>query len=413
MIYTKRFKNGLRLIVAETPGAFSVSCGVLVKTGSVNETAEENGISHFIEHTVFKGTEKRTAYEISDFADGIGAQINAYTAKELTCYYMKSTAEHLKDSFELLSDIFFSATFSRKDLEREKGVVIEEINMTEDSPEDICLDLLSESYYGEEGLGRTILGSKKNVRSFCRKDILAYMDKYYTADNVVISVAGNVKGKDAERLCEEYFAERFVREKSASQWEGIVPEPMHLNKVKKTEQSHIGISMPSVPLNDERIDALSIANVILGGGMSSRLFQRVREELGLCYTVYSYVSAYKNGGVAEIYAGVNTKSRDLAAEAICDALKKFKKDGVTEQEFLRGKEQIKSAFIFGQESNSALMQLYGRRLLFTDKAEDVTSRIEKISGVTEKQVAAAIEEFFDLSKASTATVGPKRTPITL
>ena len=150
MTYIKEFGNGLKLVVAKMTGAFSVSCGVLVKTGSINETKEENGISHFIEHTVFKGTKKRSAFDISDFADGIGAQINAYTSKELTCYYMKSTAEHLKDSFELLSDIFFSSTFLHNELEREKGVIIEEINMNEDSPEDVCLDLLSESYYGEE-----------------------------------------------------------------------------------------------------------------------------------------------------------------------------------------------------------------------------------------------------------------------
>ena len=413
MTYIKEFGNGLKLVVAKMTGAFSVSCGILVKTGSINETAEDNGISHFIEHTMFKGTEKRSAFEISDFADGIGAQINAYTSKELTCYYMKSTAEHLKDSFDLLSDIFFSSTFVHNELEREKGVIIEEINMSEDSPEDVCLDLLSESYYGEEGLGRTILGSKKNVRSFSKKSVFSYMDKYYTADNVVVSVAGDVSEEEAERLCEEYFTEKFTRFKSAKQWEGFIPAPRHLKKIKKIEQSHVGISMPSVKLDDDRIDALSVANVVLGGGMSSRLFQRVREELGLCYTVYSYVSAYKQSGVAEIYAGVNTKSRDLAVKAICETVKKFKKDGITEQEYLRGKEQIKSAFIFGQESNSALMQLYGRRLLFTGKAEDVKERIAKIEGVTKDKVSEAIEEFFDLKKASTATVGPKHTAIEL
>ena len=408
MSYLKEFNNGLKLVVTEMPGAFSVSCGILVKTGSINETEKENGISHFIEHTMFKGTEKRSAYDISRFIDGIGAQINAYTSKEMTCYYTKSTIEHTEDSLEVLSDIFFHSTFDRAELNKEKGVIIEEINMSEDSPEDLCLDLLAESFYGKEGLGRTILGSAKNVRSFTKKDVSAYMDKYYTADNVVISVAGNVKVKEITELCERYFVNEFTRLSSAKQWQGENSTPQNLKKIKKIEQSHIAICMPAINLFDKRVDALSIANVALGGGMSSRLFQKVREELGLCYTVYSYVSTYKNAGVTEIYAGVNTESRDVAAQAIFDEVKKFKKNGITEEEFRRGKEQIKSAFIFGQESNSALMQLYGRRVLFTGEILDVRERIKRIDSVTEKDVAEVIEEFFDLSKASTATIGPKR-----
>ena len=207
----KTFDNGLKLVVAKMQGSFSVACGVFVKTGSANESAEENGISHFIEHTLFKGTEKRSAFEISDFVDGIGGQINAYTAKQMTCYYTHTTKDHIKDSLEILSDIFFNSVFDKTELAKEKGVVIEEINMSEDTPEDLCLDLLSESYFGREGLGQTILGSAKNVRSFTREAILKYMDKYYTADNVVISVAGNVDIKEAEKFVGEFFAEKFNR----------------------------------------------------------------------------------------------------------------------------------------------------------------------------------------------------------
>ncbi len=411
MSYIKEFENGLKAVVTEMQGSYSVSCGILVKTGSINETAEENGISHFIEHTTFKGTEKRSAYEISGFIDGIGAQINAYTSKEMTCYYTKSTIEHVEDSLEVLSDIFFDSRYDRDELAREKGVIVEEINMSEDTPEDLCLDLLAESFYGKEGLGRPILGSIKNVRSFTKKDVCEYMDKYYTADNVVISVAGNVKTDKAIDLIKKYFAERFKRIKSAKQWNGERPDPKNLKKIKQIEQSHIAISMPAVDLADERVDALSVANIILGGGMSSRLFQKVREELGLCYTVYSYLSAYKNGGVIEIYAGVNTENRDTALEAIAEEVEKFKKSGVTEEEFIRGKEQIKSAFIFGQESNSAIMQLYGRKLLFTGDTADVNDRIQKINSLSYKDVSDVIDGFFDLKAAATATVGPKRSAL--
>jgi predicted Zn-dependent peptidase len=200
MRFYKKFDNGLRLIINKIDGLLSVSAGVLVKRGSCNESEDENGISHYIEHVMFKGTETRTAFDISDQIDRIGAQINAFTSKELTCYYTKSTKEHLSTSLEILSDIFFNSLFDEKELEKEKGVVIEEINMSEDTPEDICLDLLSKSYYGEKGFGQTILGPVKNIKRFNREKVLAYMDKYYTADNVVISLAGNV---DVERAIED------------------------------------------------------------------------------------------------------------------------------------------------------------------------------------------------------------------
>lgn len=411
MNHLKVFDNGLKLVVAEMKGLLSVSCGVLVKTGSANESEKENGISHFIEHTMFKGTKTRSAFEISDFVDSIGGQINAYTSKQMTCYYTHTTKEHFEDSMEVLSDIFFNSVFDKEELSKEKGVVIEEINMSEDSPEDICLDLLSESYFGKTGLGQTILGSAKNVRSFSRDAILKYMDKYYTADNVVIAVAGNVSAGEAEKLAEKYFAANFTRFKSAPQKDTKPATPMHLKKIKKIEQSHIGICMPSISLKDERRDAINIANIVLGGGMSSRLFQKVREDLGLCYSVYSYLSCYRDTGVLEVYAGVNTESRELALSAILDEINKFKKDGITEKEFARGKEQLKSSLVLGQESVAGQMQLFGRFALFNDELFDFNARFKSINAITQSDVIEVIDEFFDLKNASSATVGPKRTAL--
>lgn len=413
MNHLKVFDNGLKLVVAEMKGLLSVSCGVLVKTGSANESEKENGISHFIEHTMFKGTKTRSAFEISDFVDSIGGQINAYTSKQMTCYYTHTTKEHFKDSMEVLSDIFFNSVFDKEELAKEKGVIIEEINMSEDSPEDLCLDLLSESFYGKSGLGQTILGSAKNVRSFNREAVLSFMDKYYTADNVVISVAGNVSIAEAEKLAEKYFAENFTRLKGAPQ-KAIKPTaPTNLKKIKKIEQSHIGISLPAISMKDERRDALNIANIVLGGGMSSRLFQKVREDLGLCYSVYSYLSCYRETGVVEIYAGVNTESRELALSAIVDEINKFKKEGITEKEFARGREQLKSSLVLGQESVSGQMQLFGRIALFFGELFDFNERLKSINAITREDVMKVIGEFFDLSKASSATVGPKRTALKL
>ncbi len=409
----KTYDNGLKVIINKIEGMTSVTAGVLVKTGSGNESESENGISHFIEHTVFKGTAKRTAFEISDYIDRIGAQINAFTSKELTCYYTKSTEEHLEHSLEVLSDIFFDAQFDKDELEKEKGVIIEEINMSEDSPEDLCLDLLAESYYGKEGLGKTILGSAKNVRRFNKDDVLKYMDKYYCADNVVISIAGAADLETAERLCEQYFSDRFKRLKSAPQAKTSVVNNGNLMKSKKIEQAHIGLAMPAFSSADERSDAFNIANTVLGGGMSSRLFQKVREDLGLAYTVYSYPSQYEDNGVLEIYAGVNTASRDLAVEAILEEIKRFKKHGVTEQEFSRGKEQLKSSFVYSRESTAAQMLLYGKYLIFLNKEFDFHERMKKIDSITIEQVNDAINDAFALDKLAAATVGPTRKSLKL
>ncbi|MBE7083043.1 MAG: insulinase family protein [Clostridiales bacterium] len=411
MKYIKTFDNGLRLVVNKMDGFVSVSSGILVKTGSYNETAEENGLSHFIEHVMFKGTKRRTAFEISDHIDRIGAQINAFTSKEITCYYTKSTGEHLSESLDVLSDIFFNSEFDEKELEKEKGVIIEEINMSEDTPEELCLDLLAKSYYGDRGLGQTILGPTKNIKRFTRQDVLNYMNKYYTPDNVVIAIAGDVDIKEAENLVGELFADKFKKRKSAKQNKFKTSVIRNLYKSKRIEQSHIGFAMKGFAIDEKINDAFQIANTVLGGGMSSRLFQKIREELGLAYSVYSYSSQYKDNGVLEIYAGVNTEQRDLAVQAIVDEVKKFKKEGITEQEFLRGKEQLKSAFIMGRESTASQMMLYGKYLLYLNKEFDVSERLNLIENTTIDDVFDAISLSFDIENSSTATVGSRRSAL--
>ena len=411
MIFTKKFENGLRVIVNKMEGFMSVSCGILVKTGSSNENDKENGISHFIEHTMFKGTEKRTAFQISESIDNIGGQINAFTSKEVTCYYTKSTSDKIEDALEVLSDIFFNSKFDEEELEKEKGVVIEEIKMSEDTPEDILLDLLAESYYGKNGLGKTILGPEENIRNFTRQDLLDYMDKYYTADNVVISISGGVNEKEIFSLIENYFANKFTKSKSAEQLNLKADGVKNAFRQKKIEQAHIGISFPAFPASDERAERLNIANTILGGGMSSRLFQKVREELGLAYSVYSYPSLYKNSGVLEIYAGVNVASRDLAVEAILGVVKDFAENGITEEEFNRGKVQIKSSFVFGNESTATQMLLYGKYLLLRDKVFNVEEKMKLYDDITLSEVNAVIKEIFGNNDISVACVSPENSPI--
>ena len=411
MTYSKKYKNGLKLVIEKIEGLFSVSAGVIVKTGSVNENDKNNGISHFIEHAVFKGTEKRSAFEISDYIDRIGASINAFTSKELTCYYTKSTSDHLEETLEVLSDITFNPKFDSKELEKEKCVIVEEINMSEDSPEDILFDLLAESSYGKEGLGRTILGPAHNVKRFDFKDVEDYRNDFYTADNVVISIAGNVDLEQVEKYVEKHFVNNFSNRKRLKNKVETKFYNGKLHKYKQIEQCHLGISMPAFSLSDERRDALSVASVIFGGGMSSRLFQKIREEMGLAYSVYSYVSAYENSGVLEIYAGVNPDSRDKATQKILDEIKRFVDEGITELEFMRGREQIKSAFIMGRESTSSQMLLFGKKMTYFGNEFNVEDKLRTFDQMTKEDVEKVIRLVFTDTNFATATVGPKKTAL--
>lgn len=409
MEYFKTFPSGLRLIVKRIDGLLSVTTGVLVGAGSGNEEGETNGISHFLEHMMFKGTKKRTALEISEGIDRIGAQINAFTTKEITCYYTKSTAEHAGEATEILADLFFDSAFASDELERERGVVLEEIAMEEDTPEDLCLDLLSEAHFGNRGLGRTILGPADNIKKFSPDDLRAYMDKRYTADNTVVAMAGNIDPEAAEKLILELFEGRFGSRLRLS-GAPLAPcggERRVIERVKDIEQSHIGLCFPALRLDAPGSTALSLVNTALGGGMSSRLFQTVREKLGFCYTVYSYLSAYKPEGTLAVYAAVNPKNREKSLEAIAGEIDKLKKEGITEEEFARGKEQLKGAFVFGQESTSSQMLLFGKYLLLTGKVFDFDRRIAEINGVTMADAAKAIADHFDFSAAALAAVGRK------
>jgi len=319
MTHFKTYGNGLRLIVNQMSGLMSVTMGILVHTGAANESDSEDGISHFIEHMMFKGTKKRTAFQISDEMDKIGAQVNAFTGKDMTCYYAKSTTGHAAEAFEILADLFLESTFPEDEMVREKGVIIEEINMNEDTPDDLCLDLLSRAYYGERGYGRNILGPRKNVEGFTKAAVDKYMQKRYAPENIVISMAGNIDAKLADELVAKYFGEI---EKRCCKNESIAVElqAKSLFKTKDIEQVHIGIAYPSVKRYDKLFDATQILNAILGGSMSSRLFQTVREKLGLAYTVYSYVSAYAEAGALSVYAGVNAAKYEQSVEAIYDCI---------------------------------------------------------------------------------------------
>ena len=404
MIETKTLRSGARVIVKRMEGLLSVTMGVLVGTGAAFETDAEDGISHFIEHMQFKGTPSRTAFEISDAFDALGAQVNAFTGKDVTCYYAKATTDHAGEAFALLADLFLNANFPEEEMKREKGVVLEEINMDEDSPEDLCLDLLARAAFGKQNYGRNILGPAKNVKGFTREDLFAYKKKRYTPENIVISFAGNIEIGEALALAEQYFG-CLAPERAEERTKVIEWGSKNLFKKKPIEQAHFAFGFPSIRREDDALPAVQVMNAILGGGMSSRLFKRVREELGLAYSVYSYTSHYAETGIFTVYAGVNPQKAEEAARAVVEVIEKFKTEGVTEEEFARGREQLKSGSIFSQENTSSQMLLYGRNLLYTGEVYDFEKRMNEISALTREDVQRAIEDSFDFKRLAVASVG--------
>lgn len=410
MVHFKQLDNGVRLIVKQMTGLLSVTMGIIVGTGASYESKEQDGISHFIEHMMFKGTKKRTAFEISDSMDAIGAQVNAFTGKDMTCYYAKSTSNHAAEAFEILSDLFLNSVFPEEEMVREKGVIVEEISMNEDTPDDLCLDLLSRAFFGEENYGRNILGTKENVRGFKKSDVDAYMKDRYTSDNIVISMAGNISVELAEKLAEEYFGHLPKTTKSGTELK-VSLKSGNLFRKKDIEQIHIAIAYPSMKRYERLSDATSIMNAVFGGSMSSRLFKTVREQMGLAYTVYSYMSMFEKSGSLVIYAGVNAADYMRSVDAIYGCIEDMKKKTLTEEEFLRGKEQLLSSSVFAQESTSSQMLLYGKELIYTGNIYDFEKRISDINAVTFADVLEAIEYNFDATYKATAVVGNVDKPI--
>ena len=412
MTYSKKFDSGLRLIVKKIDGLLSVSFGVLVGTGSCFETEDENGISHFIEHMLFKGTKKRNAFEISDAMDRIGAQVNAFTSKDITCYYSKSTSDHAGEAFEILSDFFLHSVFPEEEIAREKGVVLEEISMTEDTPDDLCLDVLAQAYFGDEGYGRPILGSSENVSSFTKSDIEKYIHERYNPENIVISFAGNIDEKYAEELVEKYFEREMQKRVFVPRGKKISLKGANLFRKKDIEQAHIALAYPSLPRDHKLSDAVQIVNTVLGGGMSSRLFQTVREKLGLAYSVFSYVSTFEEGGLLTVYAGVNPKNTKKAVDEILRCIDDLKKDCITKDEFERGKEQVKSSLILAQENTASQMILYGKEMLFKNEVFDFSARIGKIDSLTLSDCERAISMNFDEKYRASSIIGKVDRPLT-
>ncbi|MEG0935719.1 MAG: pitrilysin family protein [Clostridia bacterium] len=379
-------QNGLRIIGERIPHFRSVSVGLWFKVGSQNEVEPEAGISHFIEHMLFKGTEKRTARQIAEVMDAVGGQLNAFTSKECTCFYAKVVDEYLPLAMDVLSDLALHSTFAQAELEREKGVVLEEINMAEDSPEDVVSELIMLARYGDQPLARPILGSEATVSGFTRADVLAYYKRMYRPDNCVLAVAGNYDWQKLIDMAQSAFGDWRAPDDAPVGYHSAPAKPAILRRDKEIEQLHLCIGYPGVPQGDDRLYPLSVVNTVFGGAMSSRLFQTIREEKGMAYSVYSYPSSYQDTGIVVVYAGASMQNGEQVLAMIREQAKKMADEGMTMDEFTQAREQLKGNYVLGLESTSSRMNAIGRRLLLLSDTQSEEQAICKINAITYEQV---------------------------
>jgi len=384
--------NGLRVVMEEIPTCRSVAFGIWVKTGSRNETSEDNGISHFIEHMLFKGTDRYTAKDIADIFDGIGGNVNAFTSKEYTCYYAKVLDDHLPQAVEVLSNMFFHSLFDPSDMSKEMNVILEEISMYEDTPDDLVHDLVSKAAYADHPLGYSILGLEKRLKAMDPNSLKEFMSRNYLIENTVISLAGNIN-EDVLDLIRKHF-DGFQNHGGIQATTAPIFRDELIFHKKKTEQNHICLSLPGYQVDHENIYAMVLLNNMIGGGMSSRLFQEIREKRGLAYSVYSYHSSHLDSGLFTIYAGTAPGQTEEVLKVTMDVLSDVQNNGMTEAELRRGKEQLKGSLILSLESTSSRMNRLGKNELLISKHYSLDELIARIEKVNLEQVQRVIENTF-------------------
>lgn len=405
MVFQERLDNGIRVVGESLNNYRSVSLGVWIGTGSVCEEDGQRGMSHFIEHMVFKGTNRRTAHQVATEMDGIGGSMNAFTAKECTCFYAKVLDEHIETAADVLSDIVRNPKLDEGDIEKEKGVVCEEILMTEDSPEDLVHEALCAEYYGEDAIAKPILGTQDSVRAFTRQGIQQYMRRFYNPNNMVIACAGNISKGRLMEVAGKYFGGGSGGEKNSAGKSTPAAGRRFKAIEKDIEQVHICLGMPGYAIETAGQYPLIVLNNALGGSMSSRLFQKIREEKGLAYTVYSYPSAYSTTGYFALYAGTGEKQAAQVVELMLEELGAIKKGGLSKEEFIRSKEQLKGSFVLGQESTSSRASAIGKSALLKDKLYSDDEILNKIDSVTMDDIMEILPHVADFDNITGAFVG--------
>jgi len=396
--------NGIRILTKEMPEVKSATLGIWVKTGSRNERPIENGVSHFIEHMMFKGTPTHSARDISEILEGLGGQINAFTTKEYTCYYIKVLHEYFFEALEVLVDMFFNSNYKEEDIEREKGVIAEEIRSYEDAPDEIVHDYFAKALWGDQPLGRPILGTIDTITEFSRDLVMDYLKRRYVAQNIVVSACG--------KLVHDEIVDKigYIFEK-ALQGQVFPEEPTETRSSsivcsKAGEQVQICFGTPGIPHKDNDLYPLIVLNNILGGGLSSRLFQEIREDRGLCYSIYSYTASFFDTGLWCVHAGASPDSVLEVLDLCFKVISEVKHNNVTKAELNRSKQQIRGELLLSAESTTNHMSRLGKSMITYDRVITVEEMVEEIMKVQMDQIHALSQRLFKPENFSLAIVGP-------
>jgi predicted Zn-dependent peptidase len=404
------FESGLRLVLDNMKSTRALSIGVYVGVGCLYETKENNGISHFIEHMLFKGTKTRSSYDIVNQLESIGVNINAYTSKNVTAYYTVGLSEYANNCMELLSDMYFNSTFSDENMMKEKGVVLEEINMNDDDNEDICLENLASAHYGKaKPIAYPILGSSTNVSNFTKEDIQEFMAANYTPQNTVISMAGDITYDEAILLVNKYFEVNMKNEEyqKPKLYSNSV-KSKYIERIKTDcQQSHIAISFPMYSLKKKNKILNNIFCNILAGGMSSRLFQKIREELGLVYTIYASPVSYVDDAYMFIYFATDPSKVPLAVKEIRKALDEILEKGFTNKEIERSIIQAKTTILLGMESSTSVMRVNARSVVLLDEKYKANKQVKELDKITKEKLDEMAKYVLNYKKSSFSYVGKK------
>ncbi|MBW2492755.1 MAG: insulinase family protein [Deltaproteobacteria bacterium] len=398
-------KNGIRILTKKMPHTRSVSMGVWVNVGARDENLSESGLSHFIEHMIFKGTRQRSAYQIAKEFDAIGGHTNAFTTMENTCYHAKVMETHTETMVDILSDIFLNSIFDPLEIEKERPVILQEIGMVEDSPDEYVHLLSGKNFWGDNPLGRSILGTPENIIQFDADLIKKFFHRLYQPDRIVISVAGNVEHTSiADRVGPAFESIRpgnGIAERLAPPGQSLVD----LN-YRKLEQVHICLGAPGLPITDPRRYAYSLLNTIMGGNMSSRLFQEIREKRGLAYAVYSFIASHVDTGMFGIYFAVDPKRALETAELVLNELHKLRKEYVTAAELQGAVEYTKGSLLLASESNDNQMVRSAQNEIHFNRNIELQEVIEKVESVTTKEILNLAQSLFEKKKMVLTMLGP-------
>ncbi len=400
-----RLANGLEVFTEETSNFRSVALGFWVKTGSRYEKPEQAGISHFIEHLIFKGSARYSSQEISTIFDNLGGEINAFTGKEYTCYYFKLLDEHLDKGFEVLTEILQNPLFKSKDIESERKVILEEIAMYEDTPDEKIHDLFLNQLFEGHPLGRSILGDLKTIKSLTQKELKNYFENYYNPSNIVLTASGSLKHRKLTEKLSDLWQKNGLPQNKRQPIKVKTSRKVALN-YKKTEQIHLCLGVEAFNARHPERFALSVLDTILGKGMSSRLFQEIREKRGLAYSVFSYSSLFNESGAFVIYAGTNKKNLQKVVDLILEQIYSLADKEPQSEELEKAKNQIKSQLVLSLESTSARMMRLGRSVMAEQKILTIDEVIKKINEVNAEKIKNLAQKLFKPSRIVLTAIGP-------